>query len=177
MNNVIEKCTRTSVWGKVSEYKKIKDELFVNWNDLSTCELSKLEKNDCVVWSFAMASGSTYEDAHSFAQKKLNRVFGNGTFMYLYTKNILGDKLNGKEISYLGHSPYKLPVGVDNKKTLQNGKSRFTVKSFMEKYNKGRYVVIVRGHAFAIVDGVMYGNKQEQFNGFRRIVNFVIELK
>ena len=29
---------------------------------------------------------------------------------------------------------------------------------FLEKFPKGRFLVIVRGHAFSIIDGVVVGN-------------------
>ena len=53
----------------------------------------------------------------------------------------------------------------------------YTVKSFMEQHPTGRYFMIVRGHAVALVDGVLYGNSCEQYDGFRRPVRYVIECK
>ena len=53
----------------------------------------------------------------------------------------------------------------------------YTVKSFMEQHPTGRYFMIVRGHAVALVDGVLYGNPCEQYNGFRRPVRYAIECK
>lgn len=174
--SVIEKTTVTR-WGQTKEIKKIKDENFVDWSTLKTGELAKSETNDCVVLSFMIASGNSYDDTHSFVGKRLKRKFRKGTYTCLYLKYILGERLGSRTINYVGHSKEAVPVGVDREKVIQNGKSRYTVKSFMEKYNKGRYVVIVKGHAYALVDGVMYGNKGEQFNGFRRIVRYAFELK
>lgn len=174
--SVIEKTTVTR-WGQTKEIKKIKDENFVDWSTLKTSELAKSETNDCVVLSFMIASGNSYDDTHTFVGKRLKRRFRKGTYTCLYLKYILGERLGSRTIDYVGHSKDAVPVGVDREKVIQNGKSRYTVKSFMEKYNKGRYVVIVKGHAYALVDGVMYGNKGEQFNGFRRIVRFAFELK
>ena len=53
----------------------------------------------------------------------------------------------------------------------------YTVKSFMEQHPTGRYFMIVKGHAVALVDGVLYGNSCEQYDGFRRPVRYVIECK
>ena len=53
----------------------------------------------------------------------------------------------------------------------------YTVKSFMEQHPTGRYFMIVRGHAVALVDGILYGNSCEQYDGFRRPVRYVIECK
>ena len=167
----------TNVWGHPHVYKKIKDENFVNWSTLKTSELGKSEKNDCVVMSFMIASGVSYDDAHSFVCEKLKRKFRKGTYTCIYAKHILDKEIGGRTIKYLGHSEGKCPAGVSSKTVIKNGESQFTVKSFMEKYNKGRYVVIVKGHAYALVDGVMYGNQGEQFSGFRRIVRYAFELK
>jgi len=67
------------------------------------------------------------------------------------------------------------------KKELYNPKYKgkktcYTVKSFMENYPKGRYFIIVKGHALALVDGVLYGNGSEQFNGFRRRIHYVVKV-
>lgn len=175
--SVIEKCMTTNVWGHPHVYKKIRDDKFVDWSTLKSCELSKSEKNDCVVVAFKVASGETYNKTHSFIEKYLKRHFQEGTYTCIYAKYILGKKLGGRTINYVGHSEGKNPVGVSSKKVIKNGKSRFTVKSFMEKYNRGRYVVIVNAHAYALVDGVMYGNRGEQFTGFRRVVRYAFELK
>jgi len=47
----------------------------------------------------------------------------------------------------------------------------------MEQHPIGRYFIIVKGHALALVDGVLYGNFNEQYNGFRREVHYVIQCK
>jgi len=53
----------------------------------------------------------------------------------------------------------------------------YTVKPFMEQHPVGRYIIIVKGHALALVDGVLYGNSSEQYNGFRRTIHYVIQCK
>ena len=35
--------------------------------------------------------------------------------------------------------------------------------------------MIVKGHALALVDGILYGNSDEQYNGFRRQIHYVIK--
>lgn len=65
------------------------------------------------------------------------------------------------------------------RKKLTNPKYKketgYTVKSFMEQHPKGNYFMIVKGHALALVDGILYGNSDEQYNGFRRQVHYVIK--
>jgi hypothetical protein len=33
--------------------------------------------------------------------------------------------------------------------------------AFIKKFPKGRYLVVVRGHAFSIIDGVVVGNTED----------------
>lgn len=35
-----------------------------------------------------------------------------------------------------------------------------SLKKFLEKHNKGRYYVLVRGHALAVIDGMIYDHKE-----------------
>ena len=32
---------------------------------------------------------------------------------------------------------------------------------FLEKYPKGKYLLIVKGHAFSVIDGVVVGNTED----------------
>ena len=49
------------------------------------------------------------------------------------------------------------------------------MKSFIEAHPKGRYFVILEGHAVAVVNGVLYGNKCEQKSALYRRVNWVVK--
>lgn len=35
-----------------------------------------------------------------------------------------------------------------------------TLKKFLQKHDKGRYYLLVRGHALAVIDGVIYDHKE-----------------
>jgi hypothetical protein len=37
----------------------------------------------------------------------------------------------------------------------------YTTISFLKKFPKGRYFILIKGHAFAIIDGVVYGNQED----------------
>jgi hypothetical protein len=54
-------------------------------------------------------------------------------------------------------------------------KDGLTVKTFLRKNREGRFIVIVNHHAFAIVDGVLYGNYYEQVQGLKRPIQYVIK--
>ena len=91
-------------------------------------------------------------------------------------ENILGKQKNGKRMRLMGYHPTRSFGG---RKKLTNPKYKketgYTVKSFMEQHPKGNYFMIVKGHALALVDGILYGNSDEQYNGFRRQVHYVIK--
>ena len=53
----------------------------------------------------------------------------------------------------------------------------YTLKSFMENHPVGRFVLIVQGHAVAVVNGVLFGNGDERYNGLYRSVWYGFEMK
>ena len=177
MESIVIKETIRVGFGSFHERKKIRDDRFVDWSKLTRdSSLAKNENNDCVVLSFMIALGLTYESAHEFVKTNLNRKNKKGTYTNIYLKNILGKSKNRLKIKYFGHTNGKQPCGVPSNKVIKNGNSNYTVKTFTEQHDKGRYVLIVKGHAIALVDGVLYGNSVEQYKGFRRLINYVIEM-
>lgn len=44
---------------------------------------------------------------------------------------------------------------------MKNGKSRMFIGSFIKNYNKGTYVITVRGYSFSIKDGEVIGGNHE----------------
>lgn len=178
--DIIETTTQKDYYGNDITKKKIKDGFFKDSHAISTSqsELAKSEKNDCVVRAFMMALDLPYDKAHKFVETKLKRQPRKGTYTRSYIKNILGRQKNGYKMRLMGFHPKYQREG---QKKLVNPKYKketgYTVKSFMEQYPKGRYFMIVKGHAVALVDGILYGNSCEQYDGFRRPVRYVIECK
>ena len=125
-----------------------------------------------------MALDLPYDKAHKFVADKFKRVNRKGTYISQHLNTILGRQKNGYKMNLMGYHP-KYAFG--KRKKLVNPKYKketgYTVKSFMEQHPVGRYFIIVNGHALALVDGVLYGNSVEQYNGFRRTVHYVIECK
>jgi len=177
-HDIIETTTIENPWGGYTTKKKIKDIYFKDSNVIATSQskLAKSERNDCVVRAFMMSLDLPYDKAHKFVADKFNRVNRKGTYTSAYLKNILGKQKNGKKMRLMGYHPTK--VFADRKK-LVNPKYKketgYTVKSFMEQHSEGRYFIIVKGHALALVDGVLYGNSNEQYDGFRRPIHYVIK--
>jgi hypothetical protein len=128
----------------------------------ATDTLSKSENNDCVVRAVQHAFGVDYIDAHHFCETKLNRKSGQGTYTGIYLpkiKQAFGQKINrmGKDGRITRVKKSKVTrwsneksAFVKKRVTLQ---VRYKVKDFVKKFSVGKYIVIVRGHAFAKVIG------------------------
>ena len=173
---------KLNVWSK--EVEAIKPEYFVDSIKIAneSSELAKKEDNDCVVRAFMCALDLPYNQAHAWVKKELKRVDRKGTFMSAYSKNIIGKTKNGKKISFIGAHPSRnMKHSVGSNKVLVNKQYKkatgYTLKSFMENNPVGRFVLIVQGHAVAIVNGVLYGNHNEQWKGLYRSVWFGFEMK
>ena len=146
-------------------------------------ELGKKENGDCVVRAFAAALDLPYDQAHAWVKKELNRKDRKGTFVSAYCKDIIGKTKNGKKINYIGAHPSRdfLKYSIGSDKILVNKQYKkatgYTLKSFMENNPVGRFMLIVQGHAVAVIDGVLYGNRDEQYKGLYRSVWFGFECK
>jgi phosphopentomutase len=133
----------------------------------ATDTLSRNENNDCVVRAVQHAFKVDYVDAHHFCETKLNRVSGQGT----YTGRYLGKVTQafGKRINKMGRGGRLTRAKKTKVEKWSNAKQRFTsrrqkvqvryqVKEFVKEFNQGSYIVIVNAHAFALVDGKIIGN-------------------
>jgi hypothetical protein len=166
------------------EREQLKEEYFVNSINLSKNEsaLARSENNDCVVRAFMAALDLPYDKAHAWVKKELKRENNKGTYTYAYGKNILGKTKNGLKIGFIGaHPSHNMKHAVGSNKVLANPKYKkqtgYTLKSFMEDNPVGRFVLIVKGHAVAVVNGVLYGNSDEKWNGLYRSVWYGFECK
>ena len=167
------------------EREMIKEEFFVDSVKLAAAssELAKKETNDCVVRAFMCALNLSYDQAHGYIKNKMNRQDRRGTYVNAYAKNIIGATKNGLKISFIGTHPSKafMKTAFGSDKVLVNKKYKkptgFTLKSFMEAHPVGRFVLIVQGHAVAVVNGVLYGNTNENAIGLYRSVWMGFEIK
>jgi hypothetical protein len=175
--------SKLNVWSKTVEM--FKGEYYINSIELAknTSKLAQSEDNDCVVRAFMAALDISYDQAHAWVKNELKRQNRKGTSMYNNSKNIIGKTKNGKKINFIGSHPskdyYKHSFGSD--KVLANKQYKkatgYTLKSFMETNPVGRFVLIVQGHAVAVVNGVLYGNSNDRYNGLYRSVWFAFECK
>lgn len=139
----------------------------------ASCVLATGEKNDCVVRAVSHAFEVDYADAHHFCEHKLHRKTGNGVYTGRYMPSIT--QAFGKKLKQLGRLTYTGKYRIldrnrkskewvydfDTNKTVlkfEMQKVKYKVGEFIKAYSKGNYIVIVRGHAFAVIDGKIFGN-------------------
>lgn len=121
--------------------------------------IAKNETNDCAVRAISSAFEMHYDEAHQFVKVKFGRKDRKGTAFFVGGMRRMVDdkvKINGKSFQTMGneygHVSYE--VKVKGKITKRN----MTTGTFIKKYPVGKYLVVVRGHAFSIIDGNVVGN-------------------
>jgi hypothetical protein len=125
----------------------------------------------------------SYDQANAWVKKNMKREDRKGTYICHSIQKIEGKVKNGYQIKFMGLNPeftyWKKMTG--SNKTLINPKYKkqtgYTLKSFMENNQVGRFVLVVQGHAVAVVNGVLYGNTNENAIGLYRSVWFAWECK
>jgi len=110
------------------------------------------ERNDCTVVTFAEVFNTTYDKAHEHLKVNCGRLNRKG----LKTIQLLAPSLKRTKFKV---GPY----------TKQNA---ITIGQFVKKHPIGRYYVCVRGHALAIIDGVVCDHSER----FRRKIIFAMRV-
>lgn len=170
---------------RTKEIEIIKEEFYVDTMKMAAAQsnIAKNEYDDCVVRAFMAALDISYDQAHAWVKKNMKREDRKGTYTGKAVKIIEGKTKNGYKINFIGLNPSKKcwEKGVGSNKVLANPKYKkqtgYTLKSFIENNPVGRFVLIVHGHAVAVVNGVLYGNTNENRRGLYRSVYFGWELK
>lgn len=164
--------------------KKVKDEYFVDNTKIDgyqKSKIAKLETNDCFVRSVMSAFDVSYDEAHDFVRRNFYRENRKGTFVVNNINRVVacGVTLNGKKFKFVGKHPKK--TNYPSTKILYNPKygntkRGFTVAPFLENFSSGTYIILVKQHAMAVKDGVLYANVNENIEGLQRPVELVIEI-
>jgi len=140
---------------------------------IKTSKVANNETNDCVVRAVAAATGVNYDTAHSFVKEIFNREANKG---------VLGKELvdNMKALAEAGSTTIgnkTISIEVMAKQAITNMYKLYgeliyrqkTVKSFLESYKTGTYIVTVAKHAFAVVDGVLVDNEGAEYKPTRKV--------
>ena len=79
-----------------------------------------------------------------------------------------------REVKHVGDMP-KRGGKLFNPK-YKHKKVAYTVKAFAQRFNKGNYILAVKGHALAIKNGVICDNSNYQIDGYRRVVESAFQI-
>ena len=139
--------------------------------------LAKGEKNDCTVRAIANAFNVCYDVAHGFAADVLKRKAKRGT------KNTYVNLVAAKNVTFDLFSNTLFPETKTFKLAgkaspinpkYTHKKVKYTVKTFCSTHNVGTYILLVKGHALCIKNGIVIDNSNYQFDGYRRpVMSFV----
>jgi len=146
--------------------------------------LSDKENNDCVVRAVSHAFDVDYIKAHHFCEMKLHRKSGDGTYTQRYLPKV--KQAFGKKIKQLGkaskYSDYRWVTRPQKSKVekYSHAKSKWVTKrvvkqvpykvnEFVKAHSEGNYIITVKGHAFALIDGVIKGNWRDDKRLTRKV--------
>lgn len=127
-------------------------------------KLAKYETNDCVVLAMSSSLGIPYEDAHKFVSEKFGRKPRKGTPDFIYKMD---------QSAYKKEVIFNKKVKRVNTRVMDWKLSKFkpiTVNKFILNNMGGTYIVVVRGHAFTIKNGVVIGNPEDSTQIKKRIL-------
>jgi len=126
----------------------------------SESAIAKGERNDCVVRAMASTFGLSYDVAHKFVADEFEREPRKGTFgtarkLKCRVRDVMGTKYEIIPVTDL------LYPGSARHQSLGGKPVEITLRIFLERFPKGRFMVIVKGHAFSVINGVVIGNEND----------------
>lgn len=115
------------------------------------------EKNDCTVYAIATAFEMDYDAAHEEVTTRMNRQEGQGVKRTNVVQALAeGTTINGKTVTRVIKSPTKTYKVYGNTIPRQ-----LRLSSFVKENQEGTYVILTRGHALTLKNGVLMDNKNE----------------
>lgn len=150
------------------------EEAIIGYTDSA---LAQSETNDCVVRALAAATGVSYDEAHQYAADKFNRKNKQGTFGFTTKLDMLKREgaVLGKEFTKIGDpicniisNPDMIQPFTYYKVYGETVKREMTFKTFVKKYPKGTFLLVVSRHAFSIKDGVVVGGNYTDATQLRK---------
>jgi hypothetical protein len=114
---------------------------------VSRGESNATEHNDCTVRALCNAANWKYPEAHAMLSKH-GRRFRRGAVFSVYYKAYV--EAGAKLIGVYGNTRRAVAAGRIANTQQQAG---ITLNSLMPRLRSGRYIVLITGHALAVVDG------------------------
>lgn len=122
------------------------------------------DTNNCAVFAISNAFEISYDESFSFCSHLYSRKIRNGVRTFLF--NFRNDMIYNNNICYYGKT---LKI-IDNEH-ISGGKSRkMSTLTFLRKYPKGTYILVVNDHTFTIKDSIIYGTTDDVSKLRRRIL-------
>jgi len=137
--------------------------------------IAKGENNDCVVRAIASTFGLEYDIAHKFVADKFGRQPRKGTFNTALKFRSLIDNVKGIPYSIIPKENLMYP-GSDIHQKKGGSPVNIPLRLFLERFPKGKYLVIKKGHAFSVIDGVVIGNSDDG-NKFKVKILFALKVE
>ena len=141
---------------------------------------SEKETNDCVVRAITETFNIPYDEAHSIAETQFKRQKRRGTEKVLETFTRLSeeDYCIGKYGIEIMKKDDLLYFGTGKMIGLFSEEAKsyhpITVKMFLKRNPYGRYLLIVNGHAFSVVDGTIIGNSNDGDKLTKKLYHVII---
>lgn len=159
---------------KVLDYKHSSTE--IDFSKASAA--SKIgEKNDCSVRAIATAVGTTYDAAHAYMRDALGRKDRKGAKkMVERIKDLIDNKKAHQTAGDIDFKYEAIPAARLCNEYKLHGEvvhRKKTVKSFIDSFRKGTFLVFVSNHVFTVKDGVLIDNYGEEFRPTRKVLNAV----
>ena len=114
---------------------------------ISKGESDAKERNDCTVRALCNSANWKYPEAHALLSK-YGRRFRHGTTFSVYHKAYL--EAGASLVGVFGCTKRAIAAGrIGNMRP----KSGITLGTILPRLHSGRYIVLITGHALAVVDG------------------------
>tara|TARA_R110000744_G_scaffold162277_1_gene278884 strand:+ start:121 stop:621 length:501 start_codon:yes stop_codon:yes gene_type:complete len=136
-------------------------------------EVSKTEKNDCVVRSIASAAEVSYKIAHKFCEEVFGREERKGVSGLVLAAKMIKAQDDGITVGNKEFDVYGLKKKeVCNKYKLKGEEvwRKKTIKSFVQSHPVGTFLVMVANHALCIKDGELLDWDSNKFQPTRKVV-------
>jgi hypothetical protein len=113
----------------------------------------KRETNDCFVRALMTSANLQYTEAHKMAATLFSRKYGKGTFG---VPVVMTAEKTQTAFQNLGLTATKEDNTYTRSWDKTGRKLPMTIAVFIKKNPRGSFLILVRGHALAIVDGVIH---------------------
>lgn len=168
---VVEKLNWPVQVGNWTTNRRFTDQVFQNWGLIlkpSCQQQHQIDDNNCIPLALMCLTDTTLIQSTQFCQDHLNRQHQKGVMGSQLIKQLPRLQLGGYSFKIQGVNPIlnwhniEKQTGPLQRYTQPNGKS-WTLQRFVEQHPNGRYLIIVKDHALALINGKLMGHAGDQY--------------